>query len=211
MLISSIGRRAALVSTLAALAPRPPASAVEDQRARLLAAISDGGDVESALASLLPLDPSRGKAALAPELAGEWRLLWSAKTEAFSPLLALPRPVRPASFQLLGDSAAREVGSGRVAQVLKWGAVEQVLSPGVEAAPDDASVLEIYPPFRLELGVRGLGKLKLILQRAGDDSMDLPTAHTCFNMLTMPEYGSRAKLRDRLTIAIHNATGFGLQ
>jgi hypothetical protein len=27
----------------------------------------------------------------------------------------------------------------------------------------------------------------------------------------MPAYQSRAKLRDRLTIAIHNATGFGLQ
>jgi E3 ubiquitin-protein ligase HERC4 len=30
-------------------------------------------------------------------------------------------------------------------------------------------------------------------------------------MLSMPAYQSRAKLRDRLTIAIHNATGFGLQ
>jgi len=57
----------------------------------------------------------------------------------------------------------------------------------------------------------GLAKLKFIVQRAGPDSMDLPTAHTCFNVLTMPEYGSRAKLRDRLTVAIHNATGFGLQ
>lgn len=59
--------------------------------------------------------------------------------------------------------------------------------------------------------VGGLGKLQFILQRAGPDAMDLPTAHTCFNLLAMPEYTSRAKLRDRLTIAIHNATGFGLQ
>ena len=59
--------------------------------------------------------------------------------------------------------------------------------------------------------VGGLGKLKFILQRAGDDAMDLPTSHTCFNLLAMPEYTSRAKLRDRLTIAIHNAQGFGLQ
>ena len=57
----------------------------------------------------------------------------------------------------------------------------------------------------------GLGKLKFILQRGGDDSMDLPTAHTCFNMLTLPEYTSRGKMRDRLTIAIRNATGFGMQ
>ena len=59
--------------------------------------------------------------------------------------------------------------------------------------------------------VGGLGKLQFVLQKAGPDSMDLPTAHTCFNLLAMPEYTSRAKLRDRLTIAIHNATGFGLQ
>eukprot|EP00965_Chrysotila_dentata_P008254 270117-Pleurochrysis_carterae.AAC.1 len=46
---------------------------------------------------------------------------------------------------------------------------------------------------------------------AGDDSMNLPHAHTCFNLLSIPEYGSRGKLRDRLTIAIHNSQGFGLQ
>ena len=59
--------------------------------------------------------------------------------------------------------------------------------------------------------VGGLGKLKFVLQRAGDDSMALPTAHTCFNLLSMPEYTSRAKLRDRLSVAINNAQGFGLQ
>jgi len=57
----------------------------------------------------------------------------------------------------------------------------------------------------------GLGKLQFVVQRGGDDSMSLPTAHTCFNMITLPEYTSRAKMRDRLTIAIRNATGFGLQ
>uniref|UniRef100_A0A7S4BN04 HECT-type E3 ubiquitin transferase n=1 Tax=Chrysotila carterae TaxID=13221 RepID=A0A7S4BN04_CHRCT len=59
--------------------------------------------------------------------------------------------------------------------------------------------------------VGGLGKLKFVIQRAGDDSMNLPHAHTCFNLLSIPEYGSRGKLRDRLTIAIHNSQGFGLQ
>ena len=58
--------------------------------------------------------------------------------------------------------------------------------------------------------IGGLGKLKFVLQRAGEDSMALPTAHTCFNLLAIPEYKSRAKLRDRLGIAIHNAQGFGL-
>ena len=44
----------------------------------------------------------------------------------------------------------------------------QVLSSGVLPAPDDASVLEIFPPFRLELGVRGLGRLRLV--EAGSDA-----------------------------------------
>lgn len=59
--------------------------------------------------------------------------------------------------------------------------------------------------------VGGLGKLNFVLQRAGGDSLALPVAHTCFNMLSMPEYSSRGKLRDRLKIAIANAEGFGLQ
>ena len=41
--------------------------------------------------------------------------------------------------------------------------------------------------------------------------MQLPHAHTCFNLLSMPAYASRGKLRDRLTIAIRNSQGFGLQ
>lgn len=59
--------------------------------------------------------------------------------------------------------------------------------------------------------IGGLGNLQFIVQRAGPDSMSLPHAHTCFNLLSLPEYTTRAKLRDRLTIAIRNATGFGLQ
>jgi hypothetical protein len=38
----------------------------------------------------------------------------------------------------------------------------------------------------------------------------LPTAHTCFNQLDLPEYGSKAELRERLTRAImEGAEGFG--
>jgi len=59
--------------------------------------------------------------------------------------------------------------------------------------------------------IGGLAKLNFVLQRSGDDSMQLPHAHTCFNLLSMPAYASRGKLRDRLTIAIRNSQGFGLQ
>ena len=59
--------------------------------------------------------------------------------------------------------------------------------------------------------VGGLRELVLLIQRSGPDTDRLPTAHTCFNALLMPEYSSESKLRTCLTTAIENAEGFGLQ
>eukprot|EP00026_Physarum_polycephalum_P001014 Phypoly_transcript_01015.p1 GENE.Phypoly_transcript_01015~~Phypoly_transcript_01015.p1 ORF type:complete len:708 (+),score=135.75 Phypoly_transcript_01015:84-2207(+) len=58
--------------------------------------------------------------------------------------------------------------------------------------------------------IGGLGKLHLVISRHGPDSDRLPSAHTCFNHLLIPEYSSKDKLRDRLVAAISNAEGFGL-
>lgn len=55
----------------------------------------------------------------------------------------------------------------------------------------------------------GLKNLNFVIQRAGPDSDLLPTSHTCFNVLCLPEYKTRAKLRSLLHTAIHNAAGFG--
>ena len=59
--------------------------------------------------------------------------------------------------------------------------------------------------------VGGLETLPFIVQRAGPDTYRLPTSHTCFNTLLLPEYASREKVRERLSLAVHNAQGFGLQ
>ena len=59
--------------------------------------------------------------------------------------------------------------------------------------------------------VGGLGQLSLVIQRAGGDTDRLPSAHTCFNYLLLPEYASQEKLKQRLLLAIENAQGFGLQ
>jgi len=53
--------------------------------------------------------------------------------------------------------------------------------------------------------------LKLIISRNGPDTEHLPTAHTCFNVLLLPDYSSREKLLNKLAIAINNAEGFGLR
>jgi hypothetical protein len=59
--------------------------------------------------------------------------------------------------------------------------------------------------------VGGLSTLSIVIQRAGPDTDRLPTSHTCFDTLLLPEYSSREKLKERLLTAITNATGFGLQ
>lgn len=61
-----------------------------------------------------------------------------------------------------------------------------------------------------KIPVGGFSKLKLIIAKNGPDSDRLPTAHTCFNVLLLPEYSSRGKLKERLLKAITHAKGFGL-
>ena len=59
--------------------------------------------------------------------------------------------------------------------------------------------------------VAGLGSVRLAVSVNGRDDARLPTAHTCFNHLMLPRYSCREVLRERLTTAIDNAVGFGLQ
>ncbi|KAK6637179.1 hypothetical protein RUM44_007593 [Polyplax serrata] len=58
--------------------------------------------------------------------------------------------------------------------------------------------------------VGGLSRLKMVIAKNGPDSDRLPTAHTCFNVLLLPEYSSREKLQDRLEKAINYSKGFGM-
>jgi len=59
--------------------------------------------------------------------------------------------------------------------------------------------------------IGGLGALKCVIQRDGPDSNKLPTSHTCFNTLLLPEYNSKQKMLDRIKLAVMNAEGFGLE
>jgi ubiquitin-protein ligase E3 A len=58
--------------------------------------------------------------------------------------------------------------------------------------------------------INGLGDLQLVVSRQGPDSPQLPTSHTCFNHLLLPEYVSREKLKRLLLLAITQSEGFGL-
>jgi ubiquitin-protein ligase E3 A len=60
--------------------------------------------------------------------------------------------------------------------------------------------------------IGGLGAMPFKVQRAGPDGIMLPTAHTCFNTLLLPDYGeSYEKLSRLLGRAIMECEGFGLQ
>jgi len=60
--------------------------------------------------------------------------------------------------------------------------------------------------------VGGLQEMQLVIQRNGGEPTDrLPTAHTCFNLLLLPEYDSAAKLEHMIMTAMDNAEGFGLE
>ncbi|XP_076249446.1 ubiquitin protein ligase E3A isoform X2 [Calliopsis andreniformis] len=58
--------------------------------------------------------------------------------------------------------------------------------------------------------VGGLSRLKMIIARHGPDSDRLPIAHTCFNVLLLPDYSTIEKLQDRLLKAINYSKGFGI-
>jgi len=58
--------------------------------------------------------------------------------------------------------------------------------------------------------VGGLRKLKLIVARNGPDTDRLPTAHTCFNVLLLPDYRSGEKMKEMLLKAITYSKGFGM-
>ncbi|OMH79165.1 Ubiquitin-protein ligase E3A [Zancudomyces culisetae] len=58
--------------------------------------------------------------------------------------------------------------------------------------------------------IGGMCKLRFVIVKNGVDSDRLPTSHTCFNALLLPEYKTYQKLEERLTTAINNSEGFGM-
>jgi hypothetical protein len=60
-------------------------------------------------------------------------------------------------------------------------------------------------------GRAGLASMGFVISKNGGDSERLPTAHTCFNHLLLPDYSSREKLEQKLKLAITQTEGFGLR
>ncbi|MCJ1474205.1 hypothetical protein MMC13_002863 [Lambiella insularis] len=58
--------------------------------------------------------------------------------------------------------------------------------------------------------VKGMASMSFTIQRNGTSDERLPTSLTCFGRLLLPQYSSREKLRERLSLAIENSQGFGV-
>uniref|UniRef100_A0A1Y1KR63 Ubiquitin-protein ligase E3A n=2 Tax=Photinus pyralis TaxID=7054 RepID=A0A1Y1KR63_PHOPY len=108
-------------------------------------------------------------------------------------------------FDALEGSTEYDGGYTNESQVIKdfWSIVHSL------SLEDKRKLLQFTTGSdRVPLG--GLSKLKLVIARNGPDSDRLPTAHTCFNVLLLPEYASKEKLKDRLVKAINYSKGFGM-
>ncbi|CAH1793708.1 unnamed protein product [Owenia fusiformis] len=58
--------------------------------------------------------------------------------------------------------------------------------------------------------ILGMKAVKIYIQPVGGGEDYLPVGHTCFNLLDLPKYNTKEKLREKLLIAIEHTTGFGL-
>lgn len=64
---------------------------------------------------------------------------------------------------------------------------------------------------RVPIGGMGEMEFKIIRMEVAHSTSMLPMAHTCFNQLCLPPYKNRKVLKQKLTIAISNAEGFGIE
>ena len=56
--------------------------------------------------------------------------------------------------------------------------------------------------------IKGLGNLTFVVSKNGSDEDRLPSAHTCFNHLLLPEYQSLEHTQKQLVKAIQDTEGF---
>lgn len=59
--------------------------------------------------------------------------------------------------------------------------------------------------------VGGMADLNFKIAKIDVSTEWLPVSHTCFNQICLPPYKSKKELKQKLTIAISNAEGFGLE
>eukprot|EP00039_Didymoeca_costata_P009062 m.120033 g.120033 ORF g.120033 m.120033 type:complete len:755 (+) comp14343_c0_seq5:255-2519(+) len=95
---------------------------------------------------------------------------------------------------------------GKDTQVVKW--FWEIVKN--DFSDDDKKQLLAFSTGSDRVPVGGLEHVKFIIGKQGPDSDRLPSSHTCFNVLLLPEYSSKEKLERLLRKAIQNSEGFGM-
>jgi ubiquitin-protein ligase E3 A len=92
-------------------------------------------------------------------------------------------------------------------------AVIQHLWSFLKHAEDDTKLMFLkFTTGSSRAPIGGLGKLRFKIQKNGDNTSQLPTSHTCFNTLLLPNYGDNFdQVADRMGRAVLECEGFGLQ
>lgn len=81
-----------------------------------------------------------------------------------------------------------------------------------ELNPDEKRAFLQFTTGSSRSPLGGLSQLRLLIQRAGPDTENLPTGHTCFHAILLPEYASKQKMEKKIKLALlHGQEGFGLQ
>uniref|UniRef100_H2ZI00 HECT-type E3 ubiquitin transferase n=1 Tax=Ciona savignyi TaxID=51511 RepID=H2ZI00_CIOSA len=108
-------------------------------------------------------------------------------------------------FNALEESAEYDGGFTKDSQTVKdfWSVLH-------ELSDEEKKTLLQFSTGSDRAPVGGLAKLKMILAKNGPDSDRLPTAHTCFNVILLPDYKNKKKLRELLLKAIKYSKGFGM-
>ena len=113
---------------------------------------------------------------------------------------------RELNFEELRDSAIYSSGYQLSQPMMQW-LWEIVLE---EWQDDKRRQLLTFATGSDRAPVNGLKSLKFYIIKDGQDDQRLPSSHTCFNQLLIPQYSRKEILRERLQTAVENATGFGM-
>jgi ubiquitin-protein ligase E3 A len=109
-------------------------------------------------------------------------------------------------WKALRQSARYEGGYTRETEVVKW--LWEVMD---ELTQEERLKLLLFVTGSSRAPLGGLGELRIVVQKNGGDSEQVPTASTCFATLLLPEYSSKEKLAKKLRTALEHSEGFGLQ
>lgn len=78
-----------------------------------------------------------------------------------------------------------------------------------ELSLDEKKKFLLYLTGSDRVPIQGMKALKIIIQPTTDEKF-LPVAHTCFNLLDLPRYSTKERLKYKLLQAIQQTQGFSL-